>query len=83
MSLKYRCDEKKKTAYDATKLCEASVGISTFNLFAKVAISFSTARRRKNHTELVPRYSNIFFQAKVCLYIQDIFPSLRIAYIAI
>lgn len=41
MSLNYKCDEK---AYGATKLCEASAGISTFNLFAKVAILPFTTR---------------------------------------
>lgn len=41
-----------KKAYDAMKLCEASVVRSTFSLFAKVPIPWSTARWRSHHKEL-------------------------------
>lgn len=56
--------KKKKKAYDAMKLCDASAGISTFNLFAKEAISSSTTRGRTNHRESVPQYSTVTFSSR-------------------
>lgn len=45
-----------KKAYDAMKLCEASVVISTFSLFTKVSIPCSTARWRSHHKEQPQKY---------------------------
>lgn len=77
MSLNYRCDEN---ADGATKLRGASAGISTFNLFEKVAILPSTTRGRANHTELAPHSSTVIFPSRqTCMFIHsgNFFPPLH------
>lgn len=69
-----------KKAYDAMKLCEASVVISTFSTFAKVSIPCSTTRWRSHHKELPQKY----WQASVHVdTFKNIPPNLSTAYMSI